>query len=152
MFHDSVGNIQMDDAVLGLTARVVSGYLSNNRLSPNELPGLIQAIYQALSTAGAAVAAAEARIEPVVDVKKSVFPDRLICLACGQSFSMLKRHLNTEHELTPVEYRERYALPRSYPLVARDYAKVRSNLAKKIGLGRKAQGRIPARLAGRKRR
>ena len=126
----------MDEAVLGLTARVVSGYVSNNRLSGEQLPELIEAVYRSLSTAGTAVAAAAAKIEPAVAVKKSVFADHLVCLACGASFSMLKRHLNTEHQLTPIEYRERYGLARDYPLVTPDYAKVRSRLAKKIGLGR----------------
>jgi predicted transcriptional regulator len=87
-----------------------------------------------------------------VEVKKSVFADHLVCLACGASFRMLKRHLNTEHQLTPMAYRDRYDLPRDYPLVAPNYAKVRSSLAKKIGLGRKAGSRAPARLAARKRR
>ncbi len=145
----------MDGAVLGLTAEVVAGYVTNNRLPGDQLPELIRAVYRSLSTAGAsaaATAAASAKPAPVVEVKKSVFPNRLICLACGQPFSMLKRHLHTEHQLTPAEYRERYDLPRSYPVVAADYAKVRSALAKKIGLGRKAGSRAPRRVAGRKRR
>jgi predicted transcriptional regulator len=128
-------NEAMTEAVLGLTARVVSGYISNNWLSGEQLPELIQAVYKSLSTVEASTAAAAAKIEPKVEVKKSVFADHLVCLACGASFSMLKRHLNTEHQLTPLEYRERYELPRDYPLVAPDYAKVRSRLAKKIGLG-----------------
>jgi predicted transcriptional regulator len=142
----------MTVAVLGLTARVVSGYVSNNRLSGEQLPELIQVVYNSLTTAGAATAAAAAKIEPKVEVKKSVFADHLVCLACGASFSMLKRHLNTEHQLTPVEYRERYELPRDYPLVAPDYAKVRSRLAKKIGLGVGGNPRLAAKRAGKKRR
>ena len=142
----------MTEAVLGLTARVVSGYVSNNRLSGEQLPELIQAVYKSLSTAGTAIAAPEAKIASKVEVKKSVFADHLVCLACGASFRMLKRHLNTEHQLTPMAYRDRYDLPRDYPLVAPNYAKVRSSLAKKIGLGRKAGSRAPARLAARKRR
>ena len=101
----------MDEEVLGLTARVVAGYVSNNRLSGEQLPGLIEAVYRSLSTAETAVAAAAAKIEPAVAVTKSVFADHLVCLACGASFSMLKHHLNTEHQLTPMEYRERYGLP-----------------------------------------
>jgi predicted transcriptional regulator len=142
----------MAEAVLGLTARVVSGYISNNWLSGEQLPELIRAVYNSLSTAGAATAAAEAKIAPKVEVKKSVFADRIVCLACGASFSMLKRHLNTEHQLTPLEYRERYELPRDYPLVAPDYAKVRSRLAKKIGLGVGGNPRLAAKRAGKKRR
>jgi predicted transcriptional regulator len=135
-----------------LTAQVISGYVSNNRLSGEQLPELIRAVYNSLSTAGAATAAAEAKIAPKVEVKKSVFADRIVCLACGASFSMLKRHLNTEHQLTPAEYRERYELPRDYPLVVPDYAKVRSRLAKKIGLGVGGRGGGAKKMAGRKRR
>jgi predicted transcriptional regulator len=140
----------MDEAVLGLTARVVAGYVSNNRLSGEQLPELIEAVYRSLSTAEAAVAAEAAQIEPAVEVKKSVFADHLACLACGASFSMLKRHLKTEHQLTPIEYRERYGLPRDYPIVAPDYAKVRSRLAKKNGLGRGGNPRLAAKRPGKK--
>jgi len=142
----------MDEAVLGLTARVVSGYVSNNRLSGEQLPELIEAVYRSLSTAGTAAAAVAAKFEPAVEVKKSVFADHVVCLACGASFSMLKRHLNTEHQLTPIEYRERYGLARDYPLVAPDYAKVRSRLAKKNGLGRVGNPRRAAKRAGKKAR
>ena len=145
-------NEAIAEAVLGLTARVVSGYVSNNRLSGEQLPELIQAVYNSLSTAGTATATADAKIAPKVEVKKSVFADHLVCLACGQSFSMLKRHLNTEHELTPAAYRERYELPRDYPLVAPNYAKVRSSLAKKIGLGIGSRGRGAKKMASRKHR
>jgi predicted transcriptional regulator len=133
----------MDEAILGLTAQLVSSYVSNNRVPGDQLPALIQAVYQTLSTAQTSAVAAMAKVEPVVAVKKSVLPDRIICLVCGPSYSMLKRHLGTEHELTPAEYRARYELPRDYPLVAPDYAKTRSQLAKQIGLGRK--GKSPAR-------
>ena len=87
-----------------------------------------------------------------MEVKKSVFADHLVCLACGASFSMLNRHLNTEHELTPAAYRERYELPRDYPLVSPDYAQVRSSLAKKIGLGVGGRGGGAKKMADRKRR
>jgi predicted transcriptional regulator len=136
----------MDESVLALTAKVVAGYVSNNRLSGDQLPGLLQAVYRTLASAGTALAPSEAE-KPAVDVKKSVFPDRLVCLVCGSPFRMLKRHLNTEHDLTVNEYRERYDLPRSYPVVSPDYAKVRSHLAKQIGLGRKAD-----RMAGNKKK
>ena len=130
-------NAAMDEAVLGLTAQLVSSYVTNNRVPGDRLSALIQTVYQTLSTARTSAVAAAAKVEPVVAVKKSVFPDRIVCLVCGQGYSMLKRHLGTEHQLTPVEYRARYELPRDYPLVAPDYAKTRSKLAKQIGLGRK---------------
>jgi predicted transcriptional regulator len=130
-------NAAMDEAVLGLTAQVVSSYVSNNRVPGDHLPALIQAVYQTLSTAQTSAVAAMAKVEPAVAVKESVLHDRIICLVCGQGYSMLKRHLGTEHQLTPVEYRARYELPRDYPLVSPDYAKTRSKLAKRIGLGHK---------------
>jgi predicted transcriptional regulator len=130
----------MDEAVLGLTAQLVSSYVTNNRVPGDQLSALIQTVYQTLSTARTSAVAAVAKAEPAVAVKKSVLPDRILCLVCGQGYSMLKRHLGTEHQLTPVEYRARYELPRDYPLVAPDYAKTRSKLAKQIGLGRKGKG------------
>jgi predicted transcriptional regulator len=137
----------MDEAILDLTAQLVSSYVSNNPLSGEQLSELIRAIYRTLSTAETSIAVAAAKAEPVVAVKKSVFPDRILCLVCGKGFSMLKRHLGTEHQLTPANYRARYELPSDYPLVAPDYAKTRSKLAKKAGLGRQAR-----KGAGRKRR
>jgi predicted transcriptional regulator len=125
----------MDEAFLGLTAKVVSGYVSNNRLPGEQLPELIRSVYNSLFTAGPAMSAASVKMQPAVEVKKSVFADHVVCLACGASFKMLKRHLNTDHQLTPIEYRQRYDLPRDYPMVSPNYHKVRSNLAKKIGLG-----------------
>src|ERR1700759_2833516 len=86
-------NRAMDEAVLGLTAQVVSSYVSNNRLSNERLPELLRTVYQTLSTVETAIAAAASKVEPAVAVKKSVFPDRLLCLVCGQGFSVLKRHL-----------------------------------------------------------
>ena len=130
----------MDAAVLGLTAQIVSSYVSNNRVPGDQLSALVEAVYRTLSTAETSAVAAVAAMEPAVAVKKSVLPDRIICLVCGQGYSMLKRHLGTEHQLTPIDYRARYELPRDYPLVAPDYAKTRSKLAKQIGLGRKGRG------------
>jgi predicted transcriptional regulator len=130
----------MDEAVLGLTAQLVASYVTNNRVPGDQLSALIQTAYQTLSTARTSAVAAVTKVEPAVAVKKSVLPDRIVCLVCGQGFSMLKRHLGTEHQLTPVEYRALYELPRDYSLVAPDYAKTRSKLAKQIGLGRKGTG------------
>ena len=142
----------MDQSLLNLTTEVVSGYVSNNHTSAERLPALIQAVYHSLATAGITAAAEAAKIEPAVPVRQSVLPDRVLCLVCGQGFSMLKRHLGTEHQLTPDEYRARNQLSRDYPLVAPDYAKARSKLAKKIGLGRVGNPRAASRMAGRKRR
>ena len=138
------------DQVLGLTAQIVSAHVRHNTVAPDALPGLIQDVYRALLNVGQRPVQAE-RAPPAVSVKQSIRQDRIICLEDGKSFSMLKRHLMTDHKLTPQQYREKWALPRDYPMVAPDYAKTRSALAKKIGLGRKA-GRPAKRAAGRRKR
>jgi predicted transcriptional regulator len=135
-------------AILSLAAQIVSAHVSNNGVTPDELPKLINAVHQPLAHAGEAAAKPPVP-DPAVDVKRSVRADQIICLDCGKSFSMLKRHLTTDHKLTPAEYRQRWGLPLSYPMVAPNYAKVRSSLAKKIGLGRKGAGRKSARKSAR---
>jgi predicted transcriptional regulator len=119
-----------------LTAQIVSAHVSNNRVAPDELPRLIESVYNSLAGANTAVAALVVSSEPAVPVKQSVKPNSITCLACGKNFKMLKRHLNTDHKLGIVEYRQRYQLPANYPMVAPNYAKVRSTLAKEIGLGK----------------
>jgi predicted transcriptional regulator len=125
------------DEVLGLTAQIVSAHVRHNAVSPDALPSLIQEVYKTLANVGKQPVQAE-KPNPAVPVKQSVRQDRIICLEEGKSFSMLKRHLMTDHQLTPQQYREKWGLPRDYPMVAPDYAKTRSTLAKRIGLGRKA--------------
>ena len=138
------------DQVLGLTAQIVSAHVRHNTVAPDALPGLIQEVYRTLSNIGQQPAQAE-KSAPAVPVKQSIRQDRIICLEDGKSFSMLKRHLMTDHKLTPQQYREKWGLSRDYPMVAPDYAKTRSALAKKIGLGRKA-GRPAKRAAVRRKR
>ena len=130
----------MDDSnedVLGLTSQIVSAHVSHNTVAPDALPSLIQEVYRALTNIGKQPAEAE-KPTPAVPVKQSIRPDRIICLEDGKTFSMLKRHLMTDHKLTPQQYRERWGLQRDYPMVAPNYARTRSALAKKIGLGRKS--------------
>jgi predicted transcriptional regulator len=136
--------------VLGLTAQIVSAHVQHNAVPAHALPGLIQEVYRTLVRIGQQPAQAE-RPAPAISVKQSVRADRIICLEDGKSFSMLKRHLMTDHKLTPQQYRERWGLPRDYPMVAPAYAKTRSALAKKIGLGRKG-GKAARPARGRKRR
>jgi predicted transcriptional regulator len=138
------------DQVLGLAAQIVSAHVRHNPVAADELPRLIQEVYRALVNIGRQPAQAE-KPTPAVAVKQSVRQDRIICLEDGKSFSMLKRHLMTDHKLTPQQYRDRWGLPRDYPMVAPNYAQTRSALAKKIGLGRKA-GRPAKRAAGRRKR
>ncbi len=136
----------MPDIILDLTAQIVSAHVSNNAMPSDQLPALISQVHQALATAGKTPVEAT-HAEPVVPVNKSVFAGHLICLACGKQFKTLKRHIMSDHQMTPEQYRERFGLPRSYPVIAPNYAKVRSALAKKIGLGRMAAPK----KAGRKR-
>jgi predicted transcriptional regulator len=121
--------------LLTLAGQIVSAHVQSNTVSRDQLPKLIQDVYAALSAA-ADVASEESRPVPAVSVKDSISPTRVVCIDCGKGFSMLKRHLMTDHQLTPEQYRQRWGLPISYPLVAPDYARMRSELAKKIGLGR----------------
>ena len=120
--------------VLGLTAQIVSAHVAKNPLATEALPALIQSVYRSLATVGEVEVKAEAQA-PAVPVKKSVFPDFIICLEDGKKLKMLKRHLKTSYNLTPDEYRTKWGLPRDYPMVAPVYASHRSTLAKKIGLG-----------------
>ena len=124
--------------VLGMTAQIVSAHVSNNPVPADELPGLINEVYRSLSGVGAQSPVAE-KPQPAVPVKKSVFPDHIVCLEDGKKLKMLKRHLKTAYDLTPEQYRERWNLPPDYPMVAPSYARHRSSLAKKIGLGTKAR-------------
>ena len=128
--------------VLGLTAQIVSAHLSNNKVAAEELPGLIQRVYHALngsstgSTAAPIRASAPAeRPKPAVAVSKSVFNEYIVCLEDGKKLKMLKRHLQTAYGMSPEQYRAKWGLDSNYPMVAPEYAKKRSSLAKAIGLG-----------------
>ena len=130
--------------LLGLTAEIVSAHVSNNPVSLGDLPNLIQDVYRTLASVGLpAVKPQPERPQPAVPIKKSITPEYLICLEDGKKLKMLKRHLQTSYGLTPEQYRERWGLTSDYPMVAPNYAKHRSTLAKKIGLGTKPRGRPP---------
>ncbi|MGH7158493.1 MAG: MucR family transcriptional regulator [Acetobacteraceae bacterium] len=124
--------------VLGLTAQIVSAHVSNNSVALDALPALIQDVYRTLAEMGKESAPAE-KPQPAVPVKRSVFPDYIICLEDGKKLKMLKRHLKTAYNMSPEQYRERWGLPAEYPIVAPNYTRHRSSLAKKIGLGTKAR-------------
>lgn len=131
-----------DSRILSLTAQIVSAHVSNNALQAEALPSLIQSVFKTLLSAGKD-GVAPGKPQPAVPVKKSVFPDFIICLEDGKKLKMLKRHLMTSYQLTPGQYRTRWGLSADYPMVAPSYAKVRSSLAKKIGLGRKSAESTP---------
>ncbi len=125
------------ETLITLTTDVVVSYVANNSLGADEVSSLIQNVYGTLSGLGQEGSAAEARPEPAVSIRSSVKKDYIVCLEDGKKMKMLKRHLMTDHGLTPDEYRTRWGLPSDYPMVAPDYAEKRRDLAKKIGLGRK---------------
>ena len=129
--------MEKNEDVLALTADIVASYVANNPAQAADLPGIIASVHGALDQLQNPSASTEEH-EPVVSVKASVKPDHLVCMECGAKQKTLKRHLNAAHGLTPQEYRERYNLPATYPMVSAEYAKRRSKLAKKIGLGRKS--------------
>src|ERR1700677_563063 len=129
-------------SVLGLTAQIVSAHIANNKVGAEELPTLIQQVYAALSgsTAGSSVQQIRSstpaeRPKPAVAISKSVFNDYIVCLEDGKKLKMLKRHLQTAYSLSPEQYRAKWGLDSNYPMVAPEYAKKRSSLAKAIGLG-----------------
>lgn len=126
--------------LLEFTTEIVAAHAGNNTVAPEDLPRLIQDVYKTLSGLGGAQPTQE-RPKPAVAVKKSVFPDYIVCLEDGKKLKMLKRHLKTAYNMSPEDYRERWGLPADYPMVAPNYAKHRSNLAKKIGLGTKPRAR-----------
>lgn len=129
--------------VLGLTAQIVSAHVSNNSVQTDLLPGLIHDVYKTLSSVGRELPPPVLdKPQPAVPAKKSVFPDFIICLEDGKKLKMLKRHLKTAYDMSPDQYRERWGLASDYPMVAPNYARHRSSLAKKIGLGTKPRGRI----------
>ena len=125
--------------VLGLTTKIVSAQVSNNKVAITELPELIKSVHQALRVPDKSPPAS---LEPAVPVKKSVTRDFLICLEDGRKLKMLKRHLRTAYDMSPKEYRAKWGLPSEYPMVAPNYAQQRSRMAKAIGLGIKGRGKI----------
>lgn len=126
-----------EETLLTLTADIVAAHVSNNSVAVNDLPTLIQNVHEALTGIGGAGSAAEAKQEPKVSIRSSIKPDYVVCLECGKKQKMLKRHLMTNHEMTPADYRQKWNLPSDYPMVAPNYAEQRRTLAKSIGLGTK---------------
>jgi predicted transcriptional regulator len=131
-----------DTSSLELVSQIVSAYVSKNSLPPGELPQLIKTVHEALKNPGQAAAST---LEPAVPIKKSIKPDYVICLEDGKKLKMLKRHLRTSYNMTPDEYRRKWGLSSDYPMVAPKYAARRSELAKKIGLGRKPGQKVKRR-------
>lgn len=123
------------EELLALTSDIVAAHVSNNTVAVADLPNLIEQVHKTLSAIGGASEPVADRPTPAVPIRKSVTPDYIVCLDDGKKLKMLKRHLKTAYNMTPDEYRERWNLPSDYPMVAPNYAKQRSKLAKAIGLG-----------------
>jgi predicted transcriptional regulator len=137
-----MSNSDSNDSFIALTASIVSAYVSNNTVAASDIPALINQVHSALSrvSGGQAPVAAEP-VKPAVSVKKSITPEYLVCLEDGKKFKSLKRHLRTQYNMTPEQYREKWALPTDYPMVAPNYAAARSELAKQMGLGQQRRRR-----------
>jgi predicted transcriptional regulator len=130
--------MDMDDKseIIEMTADIVSAYVGNNSVSATDLPSLIQSVHRALAGVSTGVETVEiAPKEPAVPLKRSITPDYLICLEDGRKFKSLKRHLRTKYNMSPEDYRAKWGLAKDYPMVAPNYAKARSDLAKQMGLG-----------------
>jgi predicted transcriptional regulator len=124
---------------LSLTTEIVAAHVSNNTVTISDLPALIEQVYRTLSNVGVEPVPQSEKPQPAVPIKKSVTPDYIVCLEDGKKLKMLKRHLKTAYDMSPEEYRDRWGLPADYPMVAPNYAKQRSRLAKQIGLGTRAR-------------
>ena len=125
--------------LLSLTTNIVAAHVSNNSVASTDLPMIIRDVYDTLSNVGSPREREPERPSPAVPIKKSVTPEYIVCLEDGKKLKMLKRHLKTAYDMSPEEYRERWGLPADYPMVAPNYARQRSKLAKQIGLGTRAR-------------
>ncbi|MGL5361911.1 MAG: MucR family transcriptional regulator [Bosea sp. (in: a-proteobacteria)] len=135
---------QNTSEMIELAADIVSAYVSNNSVPVGDLAALIGDVHAALTRVAGGVAAPVVAIEaqkPATSVKKSITPDYLICLEDGKKFKSLKRHLRSQYNISPEQYREKWGLPADYPMVAPNYAEARSQLAKKMGLGQQRRKR-----------
>ena len=140
MTDENTDKVQGSALILKHTANIVSGYLAHNRLSPQDLIAVIKQVHDILSEIARSNSPANTENPvPAVDPKKSVHNDYIICLEDGAKLKSLKRHLIKKYNMTPEQYRTKWGLPRDYPMVCRSYSKMRSEMAKKIGLG---QGKI----------
>ncbi len=134
-----MNNSDQNSDLLALTTEIVAAHVSNNTVAVGDLPVLINQVYHSLANIGSIIVSPVERPQPAVPPKKSVHADYIVCLEDGKKLKMLKRHLKTAYNLTPEAYRERWGLAADYPMVAPNYARQRSRLAKEIGLGTRAR-------------
>ena len=123
--------------IIEWTAEIVASYVQKNSVSSSDLPQLIKIVHGSLTSLSGGGRAEKP--QPAVSIRRSVTPDYIVCLEEGRKLKMLKRHLAAAYGMTPEEYREKWGLPADYPMVAPNYAKQRSYLAKKIGLGKRRE-------------
>jgi predicted transcriptional regulator len=135
------------DLVLRLTVQIVAAHIEHNVVAADALPRLIERVYRTLHEATRTPAEPEKPVA-AVPVKQSVKPDYIVCLEDGKKLKTLRRHIMTSYNLTPAQYRARWGLAADYPMVAPNYAKLRSSLARKIGLGRKSEAPTRAKAPG----
>jgi predicted transcriptional regulator len=122
--------------LLTLTADIISAYVGNNTVASADLPTVISDVFAKLSKLGETASEPEVNLTPAVPIKKSVTPASIACLECGKKFKMLKRHIKSDHDLEPADYRAKWGLNYDYPMVAPNYSELRKSLAMKTGLGR----------------
>jgi len=134
--NDLEGN---DHALVTITADIVAAHVSNNSVAVNDLPQLISSVHGALSALAGGSGASDLPQEPKVSIRSSIKPDYIVCLEDGKRMKTLKRHLRTDHQMTPDQYRQKWGLNSDYPMVAPNYAEQRRTLAKSIGLGTKGR-------------
>ncbi len=131
-----------DGNFIELTAEIVSAYVSNNTVPASEIPALINQVHAALArVSGKPGDLPSEPLRPAISVKKSITPEYIVCLEDGKKFKSLKRHLRTQYNMTPEQYREKWSLGSDYPMVAPNYAAARSQLAKQMGLGQQRRRR-----------
>ena len=127
---------------IGLTAEIVSAYVSNNTVASGDIPALINQIHAALlRVSNGETPPSSHPLKPAVPIKRSIHPDYIVCLEDGKKFKSLKRHLRSQYDMTPEQYRDKWSLPADYPMVAPNYAAARSQLAKQMGLGQQRRRR-----------
>jgi len=147
MSEDNSANVGREE-LLKMTAKVVASYFGNNSVPAAQISDIIKSVHGSLASLdGSSDASRGPAQKPAVPIRRSITPDFVICLEDGKKLKMLKRHLRTTYNLTPEEYRAKWGLPADYPMVAPNYAKQRSNFAKKIGLGRKPKAKTKAKVA-----
>ena len=132
--------MEQDSRLLELTADIVAAHVGHNNVAVGDVAGLVERVHEALAKLGAVAEPAEEEVKPAVSVRSSVKPDHLVCLACGSRQKTLRRHIGVAHGMTPQDYRARFNLPGSYPMVAPDYTTRRREIAHALGLGRSRKG------------